>query len=148
MVADRLPIAWACAALTCGFLGERVDARWASLPVLAAATLLASASVAWWWISEQLGAGDLRAYLFVQFLPMLVVPAALLLKLPPLHLDAVRHTTWWAVLGLYGAAKLMELADAAVLDTLSFTSGHTIKHLLAATAAACLLQGLRSGSRR
>ena len=148
LVADRLPIASACAALICGFLGERVDARWVSLPVLAAATLLASASVAWWWISEQLGVGDLRAYLFVQFLPMLIVPAALLLKLPPLHGDSVRNTTWWALLGLYGAAKLVELADAAVFDTLVFTSGHTIKHLLAAAAAACLLRGLRSGSRR
>ncbi len=148
LVADRLPIAWACAALACGFLSERVDARWASLPVMAAATLAASASVAWWWISEQLGVGDLRAYLFVQFLPMLTVPAALLLKLRPLRLDAVRNTAWWAVLGLYGAAKLMELADAAVFDTLVFASGHTLKHLLAAAAAACLLGGLRSGSRR
>ena len=148
LVADRLPIAWACAALTCGFLGERVDARWASPGVLAAATLAASASVAWWWASERLGVGDLRAYLFVQFLPMLVVPAALLLRPPPLHTDAVRNSTWWTVLGLYGAAKLMELGDAAVFHMLAFTSGHTIKHLLAAAAAACLLRGLRSGSRR
>ena len=143
LVADRLPIAWACAALTCGFLGERVDARWAAPPVLAAATLTASLGVAWWWISEQLGAGDLRAYLFVQFLPMLLVPAALLLKLPMLHTGAVRNTTWWAVLALYGAAKLMEVADAAVFDALVFTSGHSLKHLLAAAAAACLLRGLR-----
>ena len=148
LVADRLPIAWACAALLCAFLAERVDARCASLPALCAAAAASSASVAWWWFTEQHGVGDLRPYLFVQFLPMLVVPAALLLKLQPLRHDAVRDATWWTVLGLYGAAKLMELADAPVLKMLVFTSGHTLKHVLAAAAAACLLGGIRSGSRR
>ncbi|MES1164011.1 MAG: hypothetical protein ABUL50_13215, partial [Rhizobacter sp.] len=75
LVADRLPIAWACAALLCGFLGERVDARWASARALAVALVVASCTVACWWVSEQQGLSDLRAYLFVQFLPMLLVPA-------------------------------------------------------------------------
>ena len=79
---DRLPIAWACAALLCAFLAERRDARWARPAVLAAALALASASVALWWGSELAGRSDLRAYLFVQFLPMLIVPAALLMRLP------------------------------------------------------------------
>ena len=44
------------------------------------------------------------------------------------------------MLGLYAAAKLMELADQAVLDALGVTSGHTLKHLLAAAAALWLLR--------
>ena len=146
LVADRLPIAWACAALLCGFLGERVDARWASAPVLSAALVTASCSVALWWLGEQQGHGDLRAYLFVQFLPMLLVPAALLMKLPALRPDAIGANTWWAVLGLYAAAKLMEVADQTVFDALAFTSGHTLKHLLAAAAALCLLRAVGRGA--
>ena len=140
LVFDRLPIAWACTALLCAFLSERVDARWAGLPALAAGFVVATGSVAWWWLSEQHGQGDLRAYLFVQFLPMLLVPAALWLKLPARAPQALHNGTWWAVLGLYAAAKLMELADQSVFDALGFTSGHTLKHLLAAAAALYLLR--------
>ena len=53
LVFDRLPIAWACAALLCAFLAERVDARWAGVPALVVALLVASASVAWWWLGER-----------------------------------------------------------------------------------------------
>jgi len=148
LVADRLPIAWACAALLCGFLSERVDARWASAPVLTAALVAASSSVAWWWFGERQGHGDLRAYLFVQFLPMLLVPAALLMKLPALRTDAIGAGTWWTVLALYAAAKLMEVADQTVFDALAFTSGHTLKHLLAAAAALCLMRAISCGNRR
>ena len=42
-------------------LAERRDARWAHPGVLAAALLLASASVALWWGSELAGRSDLRA---------------------------------------------------------------------------------------
>ena len=148
LVADRLPIAWACAALTCGFLAERVDPRWARSSALGLAALAATGAVAWWWISEQHGVGDLRPYLFVQFLPMLLVPVALLCRQPPAVAVAVRSGTWWAVLGLYAAAKLMEVADQAVLDTLVFTSGHTLKHLLAAAAAWALIRDVSCGSPR
>lgn len=140
LVFDRLPIACACALLSCALLAERVDSRWAGVPALASATVLASASVAWWWLGEQRGIGDLRPYLFVQFLPMLLAPAALWLKLPASAAGALRDRDWWAVLGLYAAAKLMELADQPVLDALGFTSGHTLKHLLAALAALWLLR--------
>jgi hypothetical protein len=152
LVFDRLPIAWACAALLCAFLAERVDARWAGAGALGTSLAVASAAVGWWWFSEQHGAGDLRPYLFVQFLPMLLVPAALWLRLPARSPRALDDRTWWSVLGLYAAAKVMELADRSVFDALGFTSGHTLKHLLAASAALCLLRAvaamLKSGSRR
>lgn len=140
LVFDRLPIAWACALLSCALLAQRVDGRWAGILALASAALLASASVAWWWLGERDGAGDLRAYLFVQFLPMLLAPVALCLKRPAPAAGALRDRDWWAVLGLYAAAKLMELADQPVRDVLGFTSGHTLKHLLAALAALWLLR--------
>lgn len=138
---DRLPIACACAALTCAFLAERVDARWGRPTVLATALVLASASVALWWWSETAGRSDLRSYLFVQFLPMLLVPATLLMRLPRRFAAAAPDGAWWGVLIGYGIAKALEVADHAVLEQLGLLSGHTLKHLAAAVAAAWLLHG-------
>ena len=146
LVFDRLPIAWACASLLCAFLAERVDIRWASAPALAASLVLASASVAWWWFTEQWGQGDLRAYLSVQILPMLIVPAAICLRLEGSDRPTVPNGVWWSVLGLYAMAKLMEIADQPIYDLLGFTSGHTLKHLLAAAAALCLLRGVKQAA--
>lgn len=144
---DRLPIAWACAALTCAFLAERLDARWGSPAVLATALAAASASVALWWWSEQAGRSDLRPYLFVQFLPMLLVPSALLLRLPSRCAGAAPDKGWWGVLIGYALAKGLELADHAVFDQAAVVSGHTLKHLAAAGAAMALLCAAQRAAR-
>jgi hypothetical protein len=149
LVFDRLPIAWACAALVCALLAERVDSRWGSAAALGAALLAATLSVALWWITERAGHGDLRAYLWVQFLPMLLVPAVLVLRLPPTGARVTPGSAWWVVLALYAGAKLMEMTDAGVFEALGFTSGHTLKHLLAAVGAGWLLRAAtRSGQLR
>ena len=136
LVFDRLPIAWACATLVCALLAERVHPRCPSWPALLAALALATVSVLVWWFTEQRGSGDLRAYLFVQFLPMLIVPATLLLRLQPDRATPLTSAgAWWVVLALYASAKRLELADHAVFASLAVASGHTLKHLLAATAA-------------
>lgn len=142
LLVDRLPIAWACSALLCAFLAERVGASWQSPRVVACALAASTAAVAWWGIGTALGAGDLRPYALVQFLPMLLIPASLLLRMQPLHSGALPGAAWWAALGLYAGAKGMEGADAAVMEALNSMgglSGHTLKHLLAAAAAALLL---------
>lgn len=141
---DRLPIAWAFAALLSAFLAEHRDVRWARPAVLATTLALASASVALWWASELLGHSDLRAYLFVQFLPMLIVPAALLMRLSRQGPSAVPDAAWWGLLAGYAIAKGFELADHAVLDALGgWVSGHTLKHLAAAAAAAWILRAVQ-----
>lgn len=138
---DRLPIAWACASLLCALLAERVDPRWAAGPVVAGALLAATLSVAAWW-----SGGDLRLYAAVQFLPMLLVPAALALRLPPTHEHVVAGRDWCIVLALYALAKLLESADHAVMASVSPLSGHTLKHLLAAAAAGWIVWA--AGGRR
>ncbi len=152
LVFDRLPIAWACAALLCALLAERVDPRWGRAPALVGALLVATLSVLIWWLTERQGHGDLRAYLWVQFLPMLMVPAVLSLRLPPDDGRVTPSSAWWTVLALYGLAKLMEVADTTVFDAIGFASGHTFKHLFAAAGAWWLLRAaterLNSGSRR
>lgn len=74
LVFDRLPIALACAFLTCAFLAQRVHQRWASPLPLLLSTIFAIGSVLYWRITDLQGQGDLRPYLFVQFFPMLLIP--------------------------------------------------------------------------
>lgn len=140
LLIDRLPIAWACASLMCAFLAERVDPAWRSPRVVACALAAGSAAVAWWGFGSALGTGDLRPYVLVQFLPMLLIPAALLLGMASLQEDGLPAAAWWAALALYAVAKGLEMADAAVLDLLHGVSGHSLKHLVAAGAAALLLR--------
>lgn len=145
LVFDRLPIAWACASLLCALLAERVDPAWAGARVLTGALLFASFSVAFWWWTETHGHSDLRLYAAVQFLPMLLVPATLLLRLPPTAPGAVAGRDWCIVLVLYACAKLLEGADEHVFAAMSLLSGHTLKHLFAAAAAAWLLRAVVNG---
>lgn len=142
LVFDRLPIAWACASLLCAFLAERWHPRAARAAVLVPALAVASLSVAAWWWGERAGAGDLRAYLFVQFLPMLLVPLTLVVRRHADTPGVVPASAWWGVLALYALAKAMEIADRPVFEALGIVSGHTLKHLLAAAGAACLVAGL------
>lgn len=156
LVGDRLPIAWACAALSAAFLGERVGTHWSRPRVLGAALTIATLAVAFWWFTERAGQGDLRLYIFVQALPMLLVPLGLGLGLEATTPAATPARAWWLVLGCYAAAKLFEMADGLVFALLGHLSGHTLKHLLAAAGAALLLQAVvrsqaaafSSGSRR
>ncbi len=137
LVLDRLPIAFACVLLLLAHAEPTLGPR--SRPALWPALILAGASV-WLWYAGQRGSveagqGDLRLYLYLQFLPMLMMPALLLA-------DARRRREWpWLllILGLYAIAKALELNDAKVLGALDLISGHTLKHLLAACAAAAVL---------
>jgi len=156
LVGDRLPIAWACAALVSAFLGERVGTPWSHARMLVATLVIATLAVAFWWLTERAGQGDLRLYLFVQFLPMLLVPLGLALGLAATTPVATPARAWWAVLGCYAAAKLLEMADRPLFAFLGGLSGHTLKHLVAAAGAAWLLHAVvraqtssvSSGSRR
>ena len=61
-------------------------------------------SVILWRRSEELGAGDIRFYIFVQAFPML----ALLMFFPPRY---TRSNALWLTIILYGVAKAFELFD-------------------------------------
>ncbi|MBK9028682.1 MAG: hypothetical protein IPN98_12945 [Propionivibrio sp.] len=72
LVWDRLPIALAGGGFACRRLGRRRQ-RSSSMfsAFLAVAAIL---SVAWWYFTEQAGNGDLRPYLLLQGLPILLIP--------------------------------------------------------------------------
>ena len=127
---DRLPIAWACAWLTCALLAERLHPRFGHPAALIAGFVLASLSVLLWYRGAVAGTGDLRAYLFVQFLPVLLIPLTLAL----LRGGFLTAGDWLGAIALYLVAKGFELHDADVLTATGIVSGHTVKHLLAAGA--------------
>ncbi|MGL4596144.1 MAG: ceramidase domain-containing protein [Bacteroidia bacterium] len=92
--------------------------------------LLGAASIGWWWFSEEIQQnGDLRPYLLVQFLPMLLLP--LLVVLFPSRVFSTRHLVW--ILGWYVLAKVFEAKDDYLYTQLDF-SGHALKHLAASVA--------------
>lgn len=127
---DRLAMmlalmAW-FAAIVCERVSPRIGLR--LFPLLLAAGL---GSAAWWGWSEARGMGDLRFYLLMQLVPMLLIP--LLLRLYPPRYSGDR--TILAVIGLYLLALLFDFSDRPVFElTGGLVSGHTIKHVIAAAA--------------
>ena len=131
---DRLPMTLAFMSLCALTLGERASPRagpWL-LPLCLAAGL---GSVVHWQLGERAEAGDLRLYALVQFFPMLAIPLALALY-PRRWL---RGADLLIAVGVYALAKVFEALDPQIFALGGIVSGHTLKHLAAAGAAAWLL---------
>lgn len=133
---DRLPIALACAGLLAGVWGD--TRRRHSGGVAAVLALFAIVSVVWWSVTEEAGAGDLRPYLLLQGLPMVLIPLWLWIR------DADWADRWplLGALGLYAVAKAAELLDHELADVLGVVSGHNLKHLIATLAALLVVLNL------
>jgi hypothetical protein len=138
---DRLPMTIAFMSLFTIIIGEHVSERLAARmlwPLVAAG----AASVVYWDYTESIGAGDLRFYAIVQFLPLLLMPLILLLY--PSRFD--RTGFLWALLFAYAASKAFELLDASVYTAGNMLSGHTLKHVVAALAPLILVRGMEKRS--
>ena len=133
LVWDRLPIALACAGLLAAVRAETHPgtdcAAWTS--VLGA---LAIASVAWWYFTDRNGPGDLRPYLLLQGLPLLLIPLWQTSGGSPV----ADRVALWSAIALYALAKVAELNDHAIFAASQELSGHTAKHLLAIAASAII----------
>jgi len=125
LVWDRLPMSIGFMALSVAVLAEHVNPRLEKY-LLAPAIIFGIASVVYWHYT-----GDLRLYVLVQFLPLVMLPAILLLF-------KSRYTHGGLLLlalAIYVISKLAEHFDAAVFAaTGDVISGHSLKHLLAAVA--------------
>jgi hypothetical protein len=136
---DRLAIMLAFMAWFSAIVAERVSLR-SGLRMLPIFVVAGLGSAAWWGWSEARGMGDLRFYLLMQLLPMLLVP--LLLRLYPPRYSGGR--TILAVVGLYLLALLFDLGDRPVFALSGgLVSGHTLKHGVAALAVAVVALHLR-----
>lgn len=143
MVWDRLPMTLAFMSLFSIVIGEQVSERLGArilLPLLIAG----AATVFYWWFGEASGRGDLRPYILVQFLPMILIPMLLVLHKSPFD----RTGFIWLMIVLYSAAKVFEHIDYSVFAAGGFISGHTVKHIVAAIATLVFLTGLKSRVRR
>jgi hypothetical protein len=137
---DRLSMALAFMAFLAMVIGERIgeDIARVLLPGLLA---LGSASVGHWHASEKRGRGDLRLYLLVQFLPLILI--ALITVLFPATF--ARNVTTWAMLAAYGIAKVLEILDRRIFAVHGVISGHTLKHLVAAAGLSLLVAAIAAG---
>lgn len=136
LVWDRLPLSALFPTVLAVVVGDRVSVA-LGRALLAPLALGAVASVVWWRLTD-----DLRAYGLAQFLPMLVIP-------PMLAVLPGRRPVAPLVAGiaLYAVGKVAEVGDRVVFAAGGVVSGHTLKHLLAAAAAALIVQWLAPGGR-
>jgi predicted membrane channel-forming protein YqfA (hemolysin III family) len=134
LIWDRLPMTVAFMALFSILLDEREvlgTGRRTLWPLLA----IGIASAAYWYWTESQGAGDLRPYILVQFLPILLIPAILLLFRP----NYLSNRFLVLSLIFYALAKVFEQFDRQVFQAIGTLSGHTIKHLMASLAVLCIV---------
>ena len=129
LVWDRLPMTICFMSLFVALLVDNVSRQLENW-LLPSSILLGATSVIYWDYT-----GDLRFYAFIQFATLAAIPLILLL-----YKSQYTHRYYLIYgLALYGLAKIFELIDSRIF-TLSggIISGHTVKHLLAATATYCV----------
>lgn len=119
--------AGAFVSLLLGFLAERVDSRCGSARSLAVGLAVGACAGGYWAIGEwSHGCGDLRAVLFLQGLPVLLIPAGAL-SLPG---KITTTSDWMWMLGLYVVARAAAVFDESVLAAVGWITGHSLMHLL------------------
>jgi hypothetical protein len=135
---DRVPMAIAFMALFSVVIGEFISLRWGRL-LLFPLLLFGVFSVVYWHITESRGEGDLRLYLIVQFLPMLLIPLILWCFKPTYTVSS----GYWLLLFLYLLAKILEYFDAPIFAIIPWLSGHSLKHIAAACGVFFLLRSYK-----
>lgn len=135
LVWDRLPMTLVFMGLLIALLSEYVDTRLGNNCLLLFTLLFGVATVLYWHWTD-----DLRFYLWIQFIPLIVIVLLISLFKNPYHGQWIILI----VLALYILAKITELYDTEIYTaTYGFVSGHTIKHYLAALSCYCVLLMLK-----
>jgi hypothetical protein len=129
LIWDRLPMTIAFMALFSLLLEERVISCERPITLYPLLIIGIAAAVYWYW-TETLGEGDLRAYGLVQFLPLALIPVILLL----FESRYLHGAMLIVALLFYALAKIGEHFDWQLFELLGVISGHTLKHFLAGVA--------------
>lgn len=129
---------WAPIALTLAMLSAAViaDRDGPGLVAIALAPVLALGSVAWWLVTGGTAGGNMAPYVAVQ-VTCIALPALVAVVAP----GRVRASWLFAGLAGFILARILGAYDRALLDAIGI-SGHSLKHIAAAQAAACALRGL------
>ena len=140
LVWDRLGIVLVSAGL---LSAVRAETRGGTHRLLFTSGLIAygALSIAWWSLTEHRlgGPGDLRPYLLLQLLPLILIP----LWQAIYKSSRADRIGFGMLVLLYVLAKFAEIWDHELLARLGWISGHTLKHLLAAAAATAIVITLR-----
>jgi len=137
LVWDRLAMTISFMSFLTLVIGEYINKAIAE-KLLGPLLLIGLFSVASWRFTDNNDGGDLRIYILVQFLPILLIP--LIIWLYPATLEPSSYV--WGLLGGYGLAKVFEVLDEPVFQILKVVSGHTLKHLMAALGVLIFCLGL------
>lgn len=127
LVWDRLPMTIAFMGLFSVAIGEFVSLKY-NKTILASLLAFGIFSIAYWNMTEAKGAGDLRFYILVQFLPMLLIPAFLVIS----KNNSRAKSGYWLLIGCYVVSKVCEYYDEQIYHLLTQVSGHSLKHIFAA----------------
>jgi hypothetical protein len=139
LIWDRLPITILTLGFFCSVISEMVSPK-ASLILVGPLLLVGIGSAFYWNYTESLGSGDLRLYGIVQFSPLILIMLIFVMyKFPENYLPYII-----GLLIFYALSRLTEFLDHQIFEILHFISGHTLKHLLAAAAAGCILIMLKN----
>ncbi len=137
LIWDRLPMTIGFMSLVSIVVAEYFDedlGKKLLIPLL----VIGVASVAFWAYTESIGKGDLRPYVIVQFLPILLIPLVISLYRERSDLGPY---VWWMI-GFYILAKVFEHFDSQIFGVGHAISGHSLKHIAASLAPASLIYGL------
>lgn len=137
LAVDRLPMSVAFAAFFCLVVGLTRSPRLAAC-LLLPLSIASASSVLYWYLSELHGRGDLRPYILVQFLPIVLIPVLFWTR-------QVRSVAFWdisAVLIAYAAAKAFESYDQEIFRLTGTIGGHPFKHVAAAIGTAFILRAM------
>ncbi|NHQ87514.1 hypothetical protein HA050_15455 [Iodobacter sp. HSC-16F04] len=131
LIWDRLPIALACAGFLAALASQlhgQLKSQWFAVPL----AFWAVGSVGHWVFTQ-----DLRPYLLLQALPLILLP------LWQWQISGRRPAFWLMLFAslCYILAKITELQDQVLFNALhQILSGHTLKHLFASIACLFILQ--------
>lgn len=132
LVWDRLPMTISFMAFFSVLIGDTISQK-AGKQILWPLILLGFMSIMYW-----TALGDLRLYIIVQFLPVILTPIILLLYKS--HSNNAKY--FWMMILFYAFAKTFESLDHQTFYSCGM-SGHSIKHLFAALAPVSLIFALR-----
>ena len=127
---DRLPMTIAFMALISSQIVDRLSVR-AGIVLLLPMLLVGAASVVYWRVTENAGAGNVMPYGVLQGYAVFMLLAITVLV--PSRYTFGNYLYW--VFAWYVASKLLETFDRGVFQLGHVVSGHTLKHLAAAVAA-------------
>jgi hypothetical protein len=117
------------------FLAERLDGLFGSGPAVLGGLGIVGCATLWWFAGQwATGHGDLRALMFLECLPLLLVPSGAL-GLPGRFTSGM---DWLAMMLLYLLARGVGLVDRPLFELSAGIGGHALMHLLMAGVAGCI----------